>query len=95
MDGTDGYIIHQGIVDDDRVQISTLTISAAKLAELNTSSPLTWKCAAQTSHHPDFEDPFSLSVVVTFLTLGSFLFNYQENSIIMDDYSLYSYPRFH
>ena len=76
IEDTEGYTIRQGIVDNNNVQTSTLTISAAKLGALDTSSPLTWKCAAQSLRFPDSERSADSHIVVTFLTLGINFSNY-------------------
>ena len=68
---SEGYAINQGTVDENGIQISTLTISAAKLSQLNTSSPLTWECVVQPSLNPNLKYSVSLTkVVVTFLDFG-------------------------
>ena len=69
-ENTEGFTINQGTVDSNKVQKSTLTISATKLGTLNTSSPLTWKCAAQSSQNSSFGRSIFSNVVVTFLTIG-------------------------
>ena len=66
-----GYTINKGTVDSStNVQVSTLTIAAATLSELDTTSPLTWKCAAKSTLYPDSEKSAESNVVVTFLTFG-------------------------
>ena len=68
---SEGYAINQGTVDENGIQISTLTISAAKLSQLNTSSPLTWECVVEPSLNPNLKYSVSLTkVVVTFLDFG-------------------------
>ena len=69
-ENTDGFTINQGTVDGNKVQKSTLTISAAKLGQLDTSSSLTWKCAAQSSKNSSFGRSMYSNVLVTFLTIG-------------------------
>ena len=66
-----GYTINKGTVNGSNVQVSTLTIAAATLGALDTSSPLTWKCAAKSTLYPDSEKSTYSDVVVTFLTLGN------------------------
>ena len=52
--GAGGYTITKGTVDENNVQASTLTITAATLGALaDTSSPLTWKCAAKSTLYTD------------------------------------------
>ena len=68
-----GYTINKGTVNGSNVQKSTLTITAATLGALDTSSPLTWKCAASSTLYPDSEKSTYYDVVVTFLTFGNFL----------------------
>ena len=68
-----GYTINKGTVNVTNVQVSTLTIAAATLGDLDTSSPLTWKCAARSTLYPDSEKSTYSDVVVTFLTFGNFL----------------------
>ena len=65
-----GYTINKGTVDGSNVQVSILTISAAKLGALDTSSPLTWKCAAKSTLYPHSEKSTYSDVVVTFLIYG-------------------------
>ena len=69
-DLTEGYSINQGTVDDNNEQTSTLTISVAILGALDTSSPLTWKCAAQSLQFPESAKSAYSEVVVIFLVLG-------------------------
>ena len=69
-DLTEGYTINQGTVNGNNQQTSTLTISAARLGALDTSSPLTWKCAAQSLQFPESAKSADSEVVVTFLVLG-------------------------
>ena len=71
--GVGGYTITKGTVDGNNVQASTLTITAATLASLTTSSPLTWKCAAKSTLYTDSAKSADSDVVVTFLTYGKFL----------------------
>ena len=70
IEDSGGYTIRQGTVGNNNVQTSTLTVSAARLGALDTSSPLTWKCAAQSLRFPDSERSTDSHIVVTFLTLG-------------------------
>ena len=64
------YTINKGTVNGSNVQVSTLTIAAATLGALDTSSPLTWKCAAKSTLYPDSEKSTYSDVVVTFLQFG-------------------------
>ena len=70
-----GYTITKGTVAaEGNTQASTLTITAATLGALaETSSPLTWKCAAKSTLYPDSAKSADSNVVVTFLTYGKFL----------------------
>ena len=69
-----GYTITKGTVAaEGNTQASTLTITAATLASLTTSSPLTWKCAAKSTLYTDSAKSADSDVVVTFLTYGKFL----------------------
>ena len=70
--GAGGYTITKGTVDGNNVQESTLTITAATLGALTTSSPLTWKCAAKSTLYSDSAKSTDSNVVVTFLTYGKF-----------------------
>ena len=72
-DGQGGYTFAKGSVDGSDIQASTLTITAATLAALNTASPVTWKCAAKSTLYADSEKSTDSDVVVTFLTYGEFL----------------------
>ena len=72
-DGVGGYTITKGTVDGSNVQTSTLKIAAATLDTLDTSSPLTWKCAARSTLYPDSEKSTDFNVIVTFLTFGAFV----------------------
>ena len=72
-DGVGGYSITKGTVDGSNVQTSTLNIAAATLGTLDTSSPLTWKCAARSTLYPDSEKSTDSNVIVTFLTFGMFV----------------------
>ena len=65
-----GCTINKGTVDGSNVQVSTLTIAAVTLGALDTSSPLTWKCAAKSTLYPDSEKSTYSGVVVTFLQFG-------------------------
>ena len=69
-DGVGGYTITKGTVDGSNVQTSTLKITAATLDTLDTSSPLTWKCAARSTLYLDSEKSTDFNVIVTFLTFG-------------------------
>ena len=69
-DGVGGYTISKGTVDGSNVQVSTLTIAAATLGALDTSSSLIWKCAAKSTLYPDSEKSTYSDVVVTFLMFG-------------------------
>ena len=71
--GEGGYTITKGTVGSNNIQASTLTIAAATLTALDTSSPLTWKCAAKSTLYPDSEKSIYSDVVVTFLNFGTFL----------------------
>ena len=66
----EGYTINKGTVDGSNVQVSTLTIAAATLGALDTSSPLTWKCAAKSTLYPASMKSTYSDVVVTFLVYG-------------------------
>ena len=70
-DGVGGYTLTQGNVSSN-VQESTLTITPTTLKSLNTSSPLTWKCAARSSQYSDSEQSAFQDLVVTFLIFGEF-----------------------
>ena len=65
------YTINEGTVNGSNVQVSTLTIAAATLGALDTSSPLTWKCAAKSTLYPDSENSTYSDMVVTFLQFGT------------------------
>ena len=67
--GVGGYTVTQGSVLAN-VQESTLTITSDTLKGLDTSTPLTWKCAARSSQYSDSEQSAFQDVVVTFLTFG-------------------------
>ena len=72
-DGVGGYTVTQGSVDvETNVQKSTLTITSAILKSLDTTSPLTWTCAAKSTKYTDSEQSAFQDVVVTFLTFGEF-----------------------
>ena len=72
-DGVGGYTVTQGSVDvETNVQKSTLTITSATLKSLDTTSPLTWTCAAKSTEYRDSEQSAFQDVVVTFLTFGKF-----------------------
>ena len=71
---TSGYTITKGSVNEGTmIQESILTIDPSKLAGLDTSSPLTWKCAAKSTAYPDSEISTFSPLVVTFLDYGKFL----------------------
>ena len=67
---TEGYSIHQGTVNDNNTQTSTLSISAAKLREMDTSSPLTWRCSAQSLRFQESDPSADFNVVILFLPFG-------------------------
>ena len=68
-DNAGGYTVTQGSVDGEtNVQKSTLTITSATLKSLDTTSPLTWKCAAKSTEYTDSEQSVFQDVVVSFLT---------------------------
>ena len=66
-DGVGGYTVTQGSVVSN-VQKSTLTITSATLKSLDTTSPLTWTCAAKSTEYSDSEQSVFQDVVVSFLT---------------------------
>ena len=68
-----GYTFNKGTVNGSNVQVSTLTIAAATLGALDTSSPLTWKCAVKSTLYPDSEKSTYSDVVVSFLKFGKFI----------------------
>ena len=69
--GQGGYTITQGTVDDStKIQKSSLTITAATLQGLTTTSPVIWKCAAKSVQYSDSEQSTFKDLTVTFLTLG-------------------------
>ena len=71
VDGQDGYTVVPGSVAGS-VQESTLVIEADTLKALtDTSTPLTWKCAAKSTQYPDDSErsPYQ-DVVVTFHDYG-------------------------
>ena len=68
-----GYTINKGTVDGSNVQVSTLTIGAATLGDLDTNSHLTWKCAAKSTLYPDSEKSTYSDVVVIFLQIGKLI----------------------
>jgi hypothetical protein len=70
-DSQGGYTITQGTVSSN-IQESSLTITAATLQGLTTTSPVIWKCAAKSSQYPDSEKSEYKDLTVTFLTLGLF-----------------------
>ena len=69
-----GYTITPGAVDGTtNVQESSLTIDAATLKALDTSSgSVIWKCAAKSLQYADSEQSEYKDLTVTFLTLGLF-----------------------
>ena len=71
VNGQDGYTVVTGSVVGT-VQKSTLEIEADTLRALpDTSSPLTWKCAAKSTQYPDDSEKSSdQDVVVTFHDYG-------------------------
>ena len=71
VNGQDGYTVRKGSVVGT-VQVSTLEIEANTLEALtDTSTPLTWKCAAKSTQYPDDSEKSSdQDVVVTFLDYG-------------------------
>ena len=85
LDGAGGYTVTQGTVDSrTKVQRSTLTITSDTLKSLDTSSPLTWRCAAKSALYSDSVQSFFKAVVVTFLTFGksySFIFRQEWISL--------------
>ena len=86
-DGVGGYTITKGTVDGSNVQTSTLKIAATTLDTLDTSSPLTWKCAARSMLYPDSEKSTDFNVIVTFLTFGTL--NEAVNPYIWNCYEIY------
>jgi hypothetical protein len=71
--GKDGYTVTQGTVVGG-TQASTLKIEAATLSAISdTSTPLTWKCAAKSTLYPDSEISTYQDVVVTFHNYSKFL----------------------
>jgi hypothetical protein len=68
--GAGGYAIEQGSVHSN-VQKSTLKIESGTLSILST--PVTYKCAAQSKQYPDSEISGDKDIVVNFLTLGKLL----------------------
>ena len=70
-DGVGGYTVTQGSVLSN-AQESTLTITPTTLKSLDSSSPLTWKCAARSARYSDSEQSAFQDVVVTFLTFSEF-----------------------
>ena len=72
--GQGGYSISQGSVSKDKHQISTLTITADTLKDLDRES--TWKCAARSTEYPDSEQSPFQDLEVIFLTLGKSLLTY-------------------
>ena len=75
-DGSGGYTVTQGSVDGaTKIQKSTLTITSATLKGLDTSSQLTWTCAAKSTLYTDSEQSGFQNVLVDFLTFGEFSFS--------------------
>ena len=71
--GQGGYTITQGTADQG-IQASSLTIAAATLKALDTTSgSVIWKCAAKSLQYPDSEQSTFKDLTVTFLTLGLFV----------------------
>ena len=85
LDGAGGYTVTQGSdAAGTNVQRSTLTITSDTLKSLDTSSPLTWRCAAKSTLYSDSVQSFFKAVVVTFLTFGksySFIFRQEWISL--------------
>jgi len=75
IDSQGGYTITQGTVDGGtKIQASSLTIAAATLQALDTSSgSVVWKCAAKSGEFPESEQSEFKDLTVTFLTFGLFL----------------------
>ena len=71
VDGNGGYTVTQGSVLSNQ-QESTLTITSETLKGLDTSSPLTWKCAAKSTLYTESEQSDFKDVVVTFSTFSKF-----------------------
>ena len=71
VDGNGGYTVTQGSVSSNQ-QESTLTITSDTLKSLDTSSPLTWKCAAKSLQYSDSKQSDFKDVVVTFFTFSKF-----------------------
>ena len=71
VNGQDGYTVNMESVVGT-VQKSTLVIDANTLKALtDTSTPLTWKCAAKSTQYPDDSEKSSdQDVVVTFHDYG-------------------------
>ena len=71
VNGQDGYTVVPGSVEGTN-QKSTLEIEANTLKALgDTSTPLTWKCAAKSTQYPDdSERSTDQDVVVTFHDYG-------------------------
>ena len=72
-DGVGGYTVTQGsVLGETNEQKSTLTITSATLKSLDTTSPLTWKCAAKSTLYTESEQSSFQDLVVTFLAFGKF-----------------------
>ena len=67
-----GYTITPGTVVSN-IQKSSLTITAATLQGLTTTSSVIWKCAATSGEFPESELSEFKDLTVTFLTFGLFL----------------------
>ena len=65
-----GYTINKGTGNGSNIQVSTLTIAATKLGALDTSAPLTWKCAVKSTLYPDSGKSTYSDLVVSFLQFG-------------------------
>ena len=72
-DSVGGYTVTQGSVLSN-VQKSTLTITSDTLKSLDTTSPLTWTCAAKSTEYSESEQSSFQDVVVTFLTYSKLWF---------------------
>ena len=68
--GAGGYAIEQGSVQSN-IQKSTLKMEPGTLSSLST--PVTYKCAAQSKQYPDSEISGDKDIVVNFLTFGKLL----------------------
>ena len=74
--GSGGYTIAQGsAVSGTKIQTSTLTIAIDTLtsvAQAAVGSPVTYKCAAQSTKYSDSTTSAFKDIVVSFLTFGTF-----------------------